>query len=137
MARKSRNGTGNGHGNGNYEPLADLSKNGRRGAHMSITTRHTLLTGSWTADVEALETAIGRFEAERPLTNDCQIALFEIARDAHLHVNVTHRYPTRKVRGWAGPASVVDGFVHNRTFGATQPSRIIRHIRDMVFAARI
>jgi hypothetical protein len=71
------------------------------------------------------------------LTNDCQIALFEIARDAHLHVNVTHRYPTRRVRGWAGPARVPDGFVHNRTFGDTRPSRIIRHIRDVVFAARI
>jgi hypothetical protein len=133
MARKSRNGNGN----GNNEPVANASENGRRSAGMAITSRHTLLTDSWTADVEALETAIGRFKSERPLTNDCQIALFEIARDAHLHVNVTHRYATRKVRGWAGPASVPDGFVHNRTFGDTQPSRIIRHIRDMVFAARI
>ena len=131
MRRKPRNGTGD------YEPVANPSENGRRSARMAITSRHTLLTDSWTADVEALEAAIGRFKAERPLTNDCQIALFEIARDAHLHVNVTHRYPTRKVRGWAGPASVPEGFVHNRTFGDTQPSRIIRHIRDMVFAARI
>jgi len=128
MARKSRNGN---------ELVADPSKNGRRGARMSITTRHTLLTGSWTADVEALETAIGRFKAKRPLTNDCQIALFEIARDTQLHVNVTHRYPTRKVRGWAGPARVADGFVHNRTFGDSQSSLIVRHIRQMVFAARI
>jgi hypothetical protein len=104
---------------------------------MTITVRHTLLTASWTADVEALEAEIGRFEAERPLTNDSQIVFFEVARDRHLHVNVTHRYPTRRVSGWAGPASVSDGFVHNRTFGDMQPSGIIRHIRDMVFAERI
>jgi hypothetical protein len=29
------------------------------------------------------------------------------------------------------------GFVHNRTFGDTPAHQIIRHIRDMVFAARI
>ena len=62
---------------------------------------------------------------------------FEIVSDGHLHVNVTHKYPTRTARGWAGPASLPEGFVHNRTFGDTQPSQIIRHVRDMVFAARI
>jgi hypothetical protein len=50
---------------------------------------------------------------------------------------VTHRYPTREIRGWAGPAVVADGFIHNRTFGDMPPGRMIRHIRDMVFAARI
>ena len=102
-----------------------------------VTTEHKLLTGSWTADVEALEAAIGRFAADRPLTNDCRVVFFEIVRDDHLHVNVTHRHRTLAVRGWAGPASVAEGFVHNRTFGDTPPSRIVRHIRDMVFAPRI
>jgi hypothetical protein len=104
---------------------------------MAITTTHKLLTRSWTADVEALETAIGRFKADRAVTNDCRVVFFEIVGDGHLHVNVTHRYPTRAASGWAGPASVPEGFVHNRTFGDTPPNRIVRHIRDMVFAARI
>jgi hypothetical protein len=103
---------------------------------MGITTTHKLLTGSWTADVEAVETAIGRFTADRAVTNDCQVALFEIARDEHLHVNVTHKYPTKTVRGWAGPARLQGGFVHNRTFSETKPTKIIGHIRDMVFASR-
>ena len=103
---------------------------------MAITTKHTLITRSWTADVEAMETAIGRFKADRRSTNDCQVVFFEIVRDGHLHVNVTHRHPTKEVSGWAGPASVADGFVHNRTFGDTPPGQMIRHIRDMVLAAR-
>jgi hypothetical protein len=107
-----------------------------RNDRMAITTRHALLTESWTARVEALETAIGHFKAKRPLTNDCQVVFFEIGRDRHLHVNVTHRYATRAVRGWAGPGNVPDGFVHNRRFSDTPPSRMIRHIRDMVLAAR-
>jgi hypothetical protein len=102
-----------------------------------VTTQHELLTDSWTADVAALETAIGRFPAHRLLTNDCRVALFEIAGDARLHVNVTHRHQTMEVSGWAGPGSLPEGFVHNRTFGGTPPSRIAGHIREMVFAARI
>ena len=104
---------------------------------MAITTTHKLLTGSWTADVETLETAVEHFKADGAMTNDCQVVFFEIVSDGHLHVNVTHKYPTRTARGWAGPASLPEGFVHNRTFGDTQPSQIIRHVRDMVFAARI
>jgi hypothetical protein len=130
MDRNSRNG------NRSHEPM-DSSESGRRRGPMAITTKHKLLTGSWTADVEALETAVGRFNVDHPLTNDCRVVFFEIAGDEHLHVNVTHRYPTRAVSGWAGPASVPDGFVHNRTFGETQPRQMIRHIRDMVLAARI
>jgi hypothetical protein len=103
---------------------------------MAITTKHTLLTGSWTADVETLEAAIGRFKADGPSKNDCQVVFFEIVRDRHLHVNVTHRHPTKEVMGWSGPATVADGFLHNRTFGSTQPSQMLRHIREMVFAAR-
>jgi hypothetical protein len=105
---------------------------------MAITTRHRLLTGSWTKDVEALETAIGRFEADRRSTkNDCRVVFFEIAGDGRLHVNVTHTYTTRAVTGWAGPGRVPDGFVHNRTFSDTQTTQMFHQIRDMVFAARI
>lgn len=121
MGRQLRIGNGNG---------------GREGAS-AVTTRHKLLTSSWTSDVETLETAIGRFTADRPLANDCQVVFFEIPRDSHLHVNVTHEHQTMAVRGWAGPARLPDGFVHNRRFGDTPPNQIIRHIRDMVFAARI
>ena len=103
---------------------------------MPIKTTHNLLTDSWTDDVHIVEEAIGRFGASRGVTNDCQVALFEVVRDDQLHVNVTHKYPTRTIPGWAGPAVLRSGFVHNRTFGDTEPSDIIRHIRQMVFAAR-
>jgi hypothetical protein len=105
---------------------------------MTITTTHKLLTGSWTANVEALETAVGRFRKDHAPSNDCHVVLFEMVRDAHLHVNVTHKYPTKNVPGWAGPASLPQGFVHNRTFSGAQPTgQIVRHVRDMVFAAPI
>jgi hypothetical protein len=119
------------------KPMAARSENTRRRAHRTVTTKHTLLTGCWKADVEALETTIRRFTADQPLTNNCHVVLFEIGRDGDLHVNVTHRYLTRPVRGWAGPGSLAEGFVHNRVFNDTPPSRIVRHIRDMVFAARL
>ena len=100
---------------------------------MAVTTRHKLLTGSWTADVETVEAAIRRFSSTE---NSCDVVLFEIGGDDHLHVNVTHRHATQPVNGWAGPGSVPDGFIHNRTFADTEPQQMIRHIRDMVFAAR-
>ena len=103
---------------------------------MPIKTTHNLLTDSWTGDVQVIEEAIGRRGAGRAVTNDCQVALFEIVHDDHLHVNVTHKYATRTMPGWAGPAVLPSGFVHNRTFGDARPSDIIRHIRRMVFAAR-
>lgn len=103
---------------------------------MPIKTTHKLLTDSWTGDVQVIEEAIGRRGAGRAVTNDCQVALFEIIRDDHLHVNVTHKYATRTVPGWAGPAVLRTGFVHNRTFGDVQPNEIIRQIREMVFATR-
>ena len=105
---------------------------------MAITASNKLLTGSWTSVVEALERDLGRLAADRRVrTNDCRIVFFEIERDARLHVNVTHRHETMGVRGWAGPASLPQGFVHNRTFGGTQPNQIGRHIRDMVLAGRV
>lgn len=119
-----------------YQPVADAPEPGGLGAPATITATHKLLTRSWTADVEALEAAIGQFSADGSLTNDSQIVFFEVARDADLHVNITHKYSTKPVTGWAGPGSVPAGFVHNRTFGDTQRRQMIRHIRNMVFAAR-
>jgi hypothetical protein len=103
---------------------------------VAISARHQLLSASWTADVEALEGAIGRFRTDWKLTNNCEVVCFEIAGDRHLHVNVTHRYATKRVKGWAGPGKMPDGFVHNRRFGDTSQAEMIRHVRDMVFATR-
>lgn len=103
-----------------------------------ITTMHKLLTSSWTADVAALETAIRDFTKNRALRDDCTVALFEVGHDSDLHVNVTHRHATAAVKGWTGPGSVPGGFIHNRTFGGDAPQAgMVRHIRDMVFAARM
>lgn len=123
-------------GSRRYEPAAGGVENGGRKGARAVTTRHKLLTSSWRADVETLETAIGRFTADRPLPTDCQVVFFEIAGDGQLHVNVTHQHPTIAVRGWAGPARIPGGFVHNRRFGETPTTQIVRHIRDMVFAVR-
>src|SRR5438105_15716187 len=102
---------------------------------MAITTTHKLLTGSRTTDVQTLERAVGRFKEDGAMGNDCRVAFFEIVPDRRLHVNVTHKHATRTVRGWSGPASLREGFVHNRTFDRSQPRQIIRHIRAMVFAS--
>ena len=104
---------------------------------MAISARHQLLSDSWTADVENLEWAIGRFKADRNVANTCEVVFFEIVGDEHLHCNVTHRHATRTVSGWAGPGHVRAGFVHNRRFGDTSQNDMVRHIRDMVFAARV
>jgi hypothetical protein len=102
----------------------------------TVTSTHNLLTALWTTDVERFEAAVARFAIDRPLGNDCQVAFFELAGDGELHVNVTHQYPTRAERGWAGPGKQPDGFVYNRRFGDGAPREIIRHIRNMVFAPR-
>ena len=104
---------------------------------MTITATHKLVTESWTADVEAVETAVRRFRTNDALDNDCQVMLFEVVRDGHLHVNVTHKYPTTTAPGWAGPASLPQGFVHNRIFSEQPTGQIVRDIRHMVFAAAI
>jgi hypothetical protein len=101
-----------------------------------ITTTQKLLTRLWTADVQQVEAAVGQFGAHRAVTNDCQIAFFEIDRDDQLHVNVTHKHATKSVHGWSGPAILASGFVHNRTFDGGRPRDIIGQIRRMVFAAR-
>jgi hypothetical protein len=110
-----------------------FAQGGREGAGV-IRTRHSLCTNSWTADVAVMETAVGRLTLEQPLADDCQVVFFEIPGDQQLHVNVIHRRPAMAVRGWAGPARVPEGFVHNQRFGDTTPRRMIRHIRDMIFA---
>ena len=111
------------------------TRRGRRGA--AISTKHQLLSDCWRADVEALEGAIGRFRADRTLTNNCEVVCFEIAGDRQLHVNVTHRYATKPVRGWAGPGEMPDGFVHNRRFRGGSQAEMIRHVRDVIFATRV
>ena len=46
-----------------------------------VTTTRRLVTGSWKADVQSLESAVARFTLDRPLSNDCEVAFFEIAGD--------------------------------------------------------
>ena len=99
-----------------------------------LTSTRRLLSASWAADVDAIETAMQRFKADHPLAGDCAVAFFEIAADEKLHVNVTHRRLTKAIAGWAGPADTPVGFVHNRTFGATAAPKLVRHVREMVFA---
>ena len=110
---------------------------GRRGGAKGISARHQLLSNSWTADVENLERAIGRFRTDPNMTNTCEVVFFEIAGDEQLHCNVTHQHATESVSGWAGPGQVADGFVHNRRFADTSRNGMIRHVRDMVCAARV
>jgi hypothetical protein len=114
---------------------ADVLDHGSLDRPAAITTEHSLLTSAWTEDVRTMEAAIGRFASKQPLANDCQVVMFEIAGDDQLHVNVVHQLAhTAVVRGWSGPGPLPAGSVYNRRFGETPTSRIIRHIRDMVFA---
>ena len=103
---------------------------------MGLRTTRKLTTESWTEDVQIVEAAISRFSEDRAVTNNCQVALFETGRDDHLHVNVTHRFATRTACGWAGPARMPGGFVHNRRFRNARPTEIIRCVREMVYASR-
>ena len=122
------------HANG----LHDGSQHAGRGdGAVAISARHQRLSDSWTADVESLEGAIGRFRTDGNLTNYCEVVCFEIAGDGHLHVNVTHRYATKRVKGWAGPGTMLNGFVYNRRFDDSSQAEMIRHVRDMIFATRM
>ena len=123
-------------GNGPLGRLAPL-KYARRGEARTISARHQLLSDSWAADVENLEWAIGRFKADPNVENNCEVVFFEIAGDEQLHCNVTHRRETKTITGWAGPGEVPNGFVHNRRFGDASQNDMLRHIRDMVFAAPV
>jgi len=103
---------------------------------MAITIARKLLTESWTKDVDTVEAAVGRFRPGHVAKNDCHVVFFEIVPDVQLHVNVTHKYPTKSAPGWAGPAILPQGFVHNRRFSEGQSSdQIVRHMRDMILAA--
>lgn len=106
------------------------------GGGAGVTARHSLLTNSWAMDVEKLEQAIGGFTSGRLLATDCQVMLFEIAGDEHLHVNVIHRRAHRPaaLRGWSGPGLLPDGCVYNRRFADAPAAEIVEHIRRMVFA---
>lgn len=119
-----------------YETVVDFVEHVRQD-FTAVTTRQALLTGAWTGHVQALEAAVERFKAKRPLINDCQVVFFEIPGDRSLHVNVTHKYATKAVAGWAGPGSVPSGFVCNRRFSDAQATQVMRHIRAMVFAEPI
>jgi hypothetical protein len=99
-----------------------------------LTSTRKLLSASWSAEVDAIERGMSVFENAHPLASDCAVVFFEIATDEMLHVNVTHRYRTEPVRGWAGPADTPQGFVNNRIFGAASKARIVHHVRQMVFA---
>src|SRR6188474_3408716 len=81
-------------------------KHGHHGGVTAISARHQLVSDSWTADVENLERAIGRFKANPNVANTCEVVFFEIVGDRHLHCNVTHRHATKRVTGWAGPGQV-------------------------------
>jgi hypothetical protein len=110
------------------------SPNGRRACATTVSARHVHIGDAWTTRVKALEAVIKGFRPDGFVTNSCEVVFFEIPGDELLHVNVTHRYATRVVSGWAGPGTIPDGFVHSRTFRDTPQSEIVQHIRDMVFA---
>ena len=108
--RHGRHGLTSYVGNGGDTPGAlGAHKRRRVESDMAITTAHKLLTDSWTEDVEIVETAVGRFRADHAPSNDCQVVLFEMARDPQLHVNVTHKYLTKSVPGWAGTGEPAAG----------------------------
>src|ERR671913_490227 len=115
--------------------IENLGRARRIATAPALTTNHVLLTDVWTADVKALEAALGRIQKDGRLSSECRVTFFERAGDAHLHVNVTHRLTTQNVNGWAGPGSTPDGVVHNRTFSRVPRYQVLRQIRDMVFAA--
>ncbi len=110
-----------------------------RNSHVGTgSSRQQLLTHSRrTAAVEKLERAVGDFTADASVANNCAIAVFEIVGDEYIHCNVTHQHLTKTVTGWAGPGHVAQGFVHNRRFADTPHRDMVRHIRDMAFAARV
>jgi len=95
-------------------------------------SHHTLLTDAWVEDVQILEKGINAF----PVTpaNDYHVALFEVAGDPQLHVNVTHKQQTEAVKGWLGPGVSASGFIYSRRFASTPTASILRRIREMVFS---
>ena len=99
----------------------------------TITANHALLTAAWTADVKALEGALGRLENPRA-DNDCRVTFFEVAGDHDLHVNITHRSAMGGVDGWAGPATTADGVLYNRVFSRMPRYQMLRQIKHVIGA---
>lgn len=98
----------------------------------TTTTNHTSVHSRWHTDVARLELAISQLPGR--VASASVVSFFELPSDSQLHVNVTHAHQTVPVKGWAGPAILPDGFVHNRRFEDGQ--RILPHIRQMILAAR-
>jgi len=96
------------------------------------TTNNTPVHSRWHADVARLEVAISQLTGRAASAS--VVSFFELPCDSQLHVNVTHAHQTVGVKGWAGPAILPEGFVHNRRFEEGQ--RILPHIRQMIFAER-
>ena len=105
-------------------------------ASAALTTSHVLLTDAWTADVNALQAALGRIEKGAGLSSDCRVTFFEVAGDAQLHVEVTHRSAAANVNGSPGAESASERVVHNRAFSRAPRYQVLRGIREMVFAGR-
>jgi hypothetical protein len=105
----------------------------KTGVH-HVNSHHALLTDVWTKDVHELERGIEDFAV--PPAYQYHVSLFEMAGDADLHVNVTHREQTKHVKGWSGPGVSANGHVHNRRFHTTSSAEILRCIHQMVFAER-
>ena len=103
-------------------------------ASRALTTRHVLLTDAWTADVKTLRAALGRIEKGAGLSSECRVTFFEVAGDAQLHVEVTHRHTTGN--GSAGADGTPERVVHNRVFSRAPRYQVLREIREMVFAGR-
>ena len=99
-----------------------------------VNSHHTLLTDVWAASVQTLEKGIGEFAV--PPEHQYHVSLFEMASDAQLHVNVTHRHETKAVKGWSGPGVSANGFIRNRRFDLAPAAEILRSIREMVFSER-
>ena len=97
----------------------------------AITSSHVLLTDAWTADVKALQAALGRI-TDAPEGRDCRVTFFEVPGDRELHVSVTHQYPTDD---GAGARPTPHGIVPDRTFVRMPRYQVLRQIRDMVFPA--
>ena len=104
-------------------------------ASPALTTSHALLTDAWTADVNALQAALGRIKKGAGLSSDCRVNFFEVAEDGNLHVTVTHGSTTGDVNGWSGPGSAPEGVVHTRAFSRVPRYQVLRQIREMVFIA--
>lgn len=100
----------------------------------AITANHALLTATWTADVKALEMALGRI-ADARVSRDCRVTFFEVAGDQQLHVNVTRRSTTGDVTGWSGPGTTSSGVVYNRRFSRIPRYQVLRRIKEVVFGA--